>query len=119
MPPNAPIASGRFSSGTVSLVNKGCLDKYRRDSVREYANITRAPENIPPTPRPAMALPTINAVLEGAAPHIREPNSKSEMANRKVPLIYASVQLRATQLGTAVNKTYAERFVDSPECRLQ
>jgi hypothetical protein len=51
--------------GTVSLVNKKCLDKYRRDSVREYANITRAPENIPPTPRPAMALPTINAVLGG------------------------------------------------------
>jgi len=57
------------------------------ESAREYANITRAPENIPPTPRPAIALPTINAVLEGAAPHIREPNSKIEMANRKVALI--------------------------------
>ena len=41
---------------------------------------------------PAIALPTINAVLEGAAPHIREPNSKTEMASRKVPLIYTTVE---------------------------
>jgi hypothetical protein len=66
-----------------------------------------------------MALPTINAVLEGAAPHIREPNSKIEMANRKVALIYASVHLRATKPRAAMNKTYAERFVDTPKGRLQ
>ena len=41
---------------------------------------------------PAIALPTINAVLEGAAPHITEPNSKTEMANKKVPLIYTTVE---------------------------
>ena len=47
--------------------------------------MTSEPENIPPTPIPAIALPTINTLLEGAAPHITEPSSKIPIAARKVP----------------------------------
>jgi hypothetical protein len=60
MPPNISKTRGRLAGGTVSLVNEGRVS---------MTDITRAPENIPPTPMPA-----INAVLEDAAPHIREPN---------------------------------------------
>jgi hypothetical protein len=66
------------------------MAKHRRH-VREYADITRAPENIPPTPIPAIALPTIKAALEGALPHIKEPSSKTLIAVRKVPLIYLKI----------------------------
>jgi hypothetical protein len=55
---------------------------------REYARMTRAPEKIPPTPIPAIARPTISALLVGADPQIREPSSKSPMAIRNVDLTY-------------------------------
>jgi hypothetical protein len=41
---------------------------------------------------PATALPTINAVLEGAAPHITEPSSKIPIAARKVPFTYTQIE---------------------------
>jgi hypothetical protein len=50
--------------------------------------MTKAPENMPPTPMPAIALPTINAVLEGAAPHMMDPSSKTAIATRNVPFTY-------------------------------
>ena len=52
--------------------------------------MTRAPENIPPTPMPAIALPTINAVLVGAAPHMMDPSSKIAIATRNVPFTYVA-----------------------------
>jgi hypothetical protein len=84
-----PIIIGRFASGAVSLVNEGCHNR-EMESIPEWASITSAPENIPPTPIPAIALPTINTVLEGARPHNKEPSSKTAIANKKVPLIYTT-----------------------------
>jgi hypothetical protein len=46
----------------------------------------RAPEKMPPTPIPAMALPTIRTVLLGARAQIREPTSKIDIAVKNVPL---------------------------------
>ena len=48
--------------------------------------ITKAPEKIPATPIPAMARPTIKAVLVGATPQIKEPTSKRVMATKKAHL---------------------------------
>ena len=42
------------------------------------------PEPIPAAPRPAMARPTISAVLLGATPQMREPSSKIKMEIRKL-----------------------------------
>jgi hypothetical protein len=39
---------------------------------QQYAMMTIAPENKPPVPIPAIALPTINATLLGAVAHTRE-----------------------------------------------
>lgn len=71
--------------------------------------MTIAPENKPPTPMPAIALPTINALLLGAVAHTRElngemmsfslrigkgsmtyPSSKIAMALRKVCFIWTT-----------------------------
>lgn len=41
------------------------------------------PEAIPAPPAPAMARPTIRAVLLGATPQIREPSSNTAMEMRK------------------------------------
>lgn len=45
--------------------------------------ITRAPENIPATPIPATALPTIRTVLLGATAQMSDPISKMRTAIRK------------------------------------
>jgi len=45
------------------------------------------PLKIPPTPIPAMARPTMRAVLEGATAQIRDPTSKMIIAPRKISLI--------------------------------
>jgi len=58
-----------------------------RGIIRECAIITNAPEKMPPTPMPAIALPTIKAVLEGATPHINDPNSKMKIAIKKTALV--------------------------------
>ena len=44
--------------------------------VTECAIMVKAPAKIPPAPRPVTALPTINVVLFGATPHIKDPSSK-------------------------------------------
>ena len=44
--------------------------------------MTIAPEKIPAEPAPAMALPMMNTVELGAAPHIAEPISKTTIADR-------------------------------------
>jgi hypothetical protein len=41
---------------------------------------------------PAIARPTINAVLVGATPHIKEPSSKTLMAHKKTVFTYRSRQ---------------------------
>jgi hypothetical protein len=92
MLPMKPNTIGLLAKGTTSSVNKGILQTDEgRERIREYADITRAPENIPPTPMPAIALPTIKAVLDGAVAHIREPSSKMLIAIRNVPLIYTGI----------------------------
>jgi hypothetical protein len=48
--------------------------------------MTKAPEKMPATPMPAMALPTMRAVLDGATAQTNEPTSKMKMATRKVYL---------------------------------
>jgi hypothetical protein len=53
----------------------------------EYATMIRAPEKTPALPTPAMARPTIKALLLGATPQTREPISKMEMASRKMYLM--------------------------------
>jgi hypothetical protein len=60
----------------------------RQMDVPAYADMTTAPENMPPTPIPATALPIMRAALDGAAPHISEPNSKMPIATRNVALTY-------------------------------
>lgn len=65
---------------------------------REYAIMTSAPEKIPPTPIPAIALPTMSAVLEGATPHIKEPSSKTPMAHKKIVFTYSSRQPRTMSI---------------------
>jgi hypothetical protein len=40
--------------------------------LQQYARITIAPENIPPPPIPAMARPTMKALLLGAMPQTKE-----------------------------------------------
>lgn len=49
----------------------------------EKAMMVYPPEAIPAPPAPAMARPTIRAVLLGATPQIREPSSKTAMEIRK------------------------------------
>ena len=61
MLPIKPLYMGRFSSGTL------------------YAKMMRAPEKIPAEPTPAMARPTMSAVLVGATPQMRLPSSKMMM----------------------------------------
>ena len=39
---------------------------------QQYARMTIDPENKPPVPKPAIALPIINATLLGAVAHTRE-----------------------------------------------
>lgn len=45
------------------------------------------PEEMPPDPTPAMALPKINATELGAAPQMAEPISNRRMAVRKTALM--------------------------------
>jgi hypothetical protein len=79
------------------------------------AMIMRAPENKPPTPMPAMALPTMRTVLLGATAHIKEPISKMKIADKNVPLTLngLSVKIRKSK-----EMTYTESFVQSSETRL-
>jgi hypothetical protein len=46
--------------------------------------MTIAPENIPATPIPAIARPTMRTVLDGATAQMREPISKNAIAARKL-----------------------------------
>jgi hypothetical protein len=46
--------------------------------------ITITPENMPADPRPAIALPRMNANEFGAAPHIADPTSKMKRQTKKV-----------------------------------
>jgi hypothetical protein len=48
--------------------------------------MTSAPEKIPPTPIPAIALPRINTRLEGEIAHMKEPISNIAIAVRKITL---------------------------------
>ena len=57
------------------------------------AIITRAPENKPPIPIPAMALPTMRTVLLGARAQIKEPISKMKIAAKNVPLILTGMSM--------------------------
>lgn len=43
--------------------------------------MTMEPENIPPVPSPAIARPTIKALLEGAVAQTRELQTEAELAN--------------------------------------
>lgn len=59
--------------------------------ILEKLRMTRAPEKIPATPHPAIALPPIRVELLGATPHIREPSSNTKIAARKAHLTWQSV----------------------------
>jgi hypothetical protein len=48
--------------------------------------MTSAPEKIPPTPMPAIALPTINTGLEGEIAHMKDPISNTAIAKRNIAL---------------------------------
>ena len=50
---------------------------------RMAAMIVKAPLAIPEEPTPAMALPTMNMADDWAAPHNREPSSKTTKKTRK------------------------------------
>jgi hypothetical protein len=51
------------------------------------AMMVRAPLNMPLTPNPAIALPTMNTADEGATPQIREPTSKRKTKDRKTGFV--------------------------------
>jgi hypothetical protein len=72
----------------------------------EYAIIVRPPENTPPTPRPAMALPRIKAMLVGATAERRDPIKKMERF-RMYTLLASNSWYTFPQVGcdaVAVNK---------------
>ena len=50
---------------------------------QQYARMTIAPENMPPVPSPAIALPTMRATLLGATPHTRELRDVSALCFRE------------------------------------
>jgi hypothetical protein len=52
-----------------------------------------------------MALPMISARLEGAAPHIKDPDSKMAIATRNVPLTWGLLEMSSTFV-------YQERMKD-------
>jgi hypothetical protein len=52
------------------VVRKGLARK--SGDLRQYARMTIAPEKMPPEPRPAIARPTIRALLLGAVAQTRE-----------------------------------------------
>jgi hypothetical protein len=58
------------------------------------AMITRAPENKPPTPIPAMARPTMRTVLLDARAQIKEPISKMKIAIKNVPLTLSGMSMK-------------------------
>lgn len=53
--------------------------------------MTSAPLKIPAEPTPAMALPTIKATDDGAAPHTADPISKMKIETKKTVLILKNV----------------------------
>lgn len=53
--------------------------------------MTRAPEKMPAEPTPAMALPMIRAMDDGATPHMSEPSSNMPMAMRYTHLMLKKV----------------------------
>jgi hypothetical protein len=59
--------------------------------------MTRAPENRPPTPIPAIALPIIRTVLLGARAQIKEPISKMKIAVKNVPLTLRGMSMEDTE----------------------
>jgi hypothetical protein len=86
-----------------------CCNKTRKEDLQQYAKITVAPENNPPEPTPAKALPIIKALLLGAVAQTREleqvnflelswlearvyPSSNRDIAVMKVNFIYKSQQ---------------------------
>lgn len=73
IPPAKPIYVGRFARGEV------------------WVMMSRAPENIPAEPDPAIARPTIKAVDEGATAHIKLPSSNTAMVDKKTNLMLQNV----------------------------
>jgi hypothetical protein len=80
IPPISPKAAGLLRSGTarVSLYSREFIriwidsSIYSQTDLQQYAKITMAPENSPPTPMPAIARPTIRATLDGAVAQTKE-----------------------------------------------
>jgi hypothetical protein len=70
-----------------------------------------APEKMPPTPMPEIALPTIKALLEGATPHNREPSSNIRIATKKVALTW--IEKLEIERGEKNGSSYAKRLVDA------
>ncbi len=66
-----PNAAGLFLSGTVQVSN-ACSKCALGEDSQQYDKMTKEPEKRPPTPAPAMALPTIKALLVGAVAQIKE-----------------------------------------------
>ena len=56
--------------------------------------IMRAPEYMPPTPIPAMALPMMRTMLLGARAQIKEPISKMPIAAKNVPLTLGEMSIK-------------------------
>jgi len=56
--------------------------------------IMRVPEYMPPTPIPAMALPTMRTMLLGARAQIKEPISKTPIAAKNVPLTLGEMSIK-------------------------
>jgi hypothetical protein len=79
------------------------------------AMITRAPENKPPTPIPAMALPTMRTMLLGATAQIKEPISKTPIAAKNVPLTLSEMSMKDEE---GERRTYTKIFVKPSEARL-
>ena len=61
-----------------SMLNGG--KSMRRSDSQQYAKMTIAPENMPPTPSPATARPTIKALLLGAVAQTRELHESQQYA---------------------------------------
>lgn len=86
--PNSPNTTGLFGRAT-ALLAQYCDYGYLPDSDM----MTSPPENIPATPIPATALPTMRTTLDGATAQINEPISNSTTAPRKPHFTFSLARL--------------------------
>lgn len=83
---NTPPRSGPTTEATEYVAPRRPVYAGTNKGVTLKAMIEYAPAAIPAAPTPAIALPTMKAVLLGATPQMSDPISKTAMASRNTSL---------------------------------